>query len=156
MIQGLEILIDRMKTHPEEFISEGHASMPSKWDRLIDHYRHVLTDEEMKAYNTARHELTRQQFTATVLQTLLYEPSPVEIEPNTYTFKTAGRDPWGTTTLGLQEQVLADKHKMFEELYKDEINKLKQQQYVNKTKAEKNKSKMEQLLQAVTKKKKAY
>lgn len=138
MIQGLEILIDRMKTHPEEFISEGHASMPSKWDRLIDHYRHVLTDEEMKAYNTARHELTRQQFTATVLQTLLYEPSPVEIEPNTYTFKTAGRDPWGSTTvapLNLKEQVLNDKAKLFDDVYKDEIKKLRAQQKIESLKA---------------------
>lgn len=154
MIEGLEILIDRMKTHPEEFISEGHASMPSKWDRLIDHYRHVLTDAEMKAYNNARHELTRQQFTATVLQTLLYEPS--QLAPETITFSTQGRDPWGSSTLQIQEQALADKHKMFEELYRDEINKLKQQRHATQTKAEKNKSKMEQLLQAVSKKKKAY
>ena len=154
MIEGLEILIDRMKTHPEEFISEGHASMPSKWDRLIDHYRHVLTDAEMKAYNNARHELTRQQFTATVLQTLLYEPS--QLAPETITFSTQGRDPWGSSTINLKEQVVAHQAKIFDDLYKDEIRKLMQQELNTQTKAEKNKAKMEQLLKNVTGKKKAY
>jgi uncharacterized protein YeaO (DUF488 family) len=153
MIQGMEILLDRMKTHPEEFVQD-FSGLPNKWDRLIDHYRHVLTNEEMKAYNNAKHELERQKFTSNVLETLLAEP--VNIDPNTYTFNTVGRDPWGSTTLQLQDQVLADKQKMFEELYRDEINKLKAQNQVTKTKAEKNKTKMQQLLQNVTKKRQVY
>jgi hypothetical protein len=123
MIEGLEILIDRMKTHPEEFISEGHASMPSKWDRLIDHYRHVLTDEEMKAYNTARHELTRQQFTATVLQTLLYEPS--QLAPETITFSTQGRDPWSAPAL-ISNQHATTTAKLALELQKEQLEQIKQ------------------------------
>ena len=153
MIQGMEILLDRMKTHPEEFLRDYSGSL-NKWDRLIDHYRHVLTNEEMKAYNNAKHELERQQFTSNVLETLLAEPS--QLAPEITMFRTQGRDPWGSTTLQLQDQVLADKQKMFEELYRDEINKLKAQNQVTKTKAEKNKSKMQQLLQNVTKKRQVY
>jgi uncharacterized protein YeaO (DUF488 family) len=153
MIQGMEILLDRMKTHPEEFLRD-YSGLPNKWDRLIDHYRHVLTDAEMKAYNNAKHELERQKFTSNVLEILLAEP--VQLAPETITFSTQGRDPWGSTTLQIQEQVLADKQKMFEELYRDEINKLKAQNQVTKTKAEKNKTKMQQLLQNVTKKRQVY
>lgn len=67
MIEGIKILLERMKTHPEEFTSTR------KWDMLIDKYRHVLTNEEVKAYNDARHELERQKFTEHVLEILLDE-----------------------------------------------------------------------------------
>jgi len=153
MIQGMEILLDRMKTHPEQFLRD-YSGLPNKWDRLIDHYRHVLTDAEMKAYNNAKHELERQKFTSNVLETLLAEP--VNIDPNTYTFTTAGRDPWGSSTINLKEQVVAHQAKIFDDLYKDEIRKLMQQELNTQTKAEKNKAKMEQLLKNVTGKKKAY
>jgi hypothetical protein len=33
------------------------------------------------------------------MEILLDEVKPVEIDPSTFTIKTAGRDPWGTTTL---------------------------------------------------------
>ena len=67
MIEGIKILLERMKTNPEEF------TLTRKWDNLIDQYRHVLTNEEVKAYNDARHELERQKFTEHVLEILLAE-----------------------------------------------------------------------------------
>lgn len=153
MIQGMEILLDRMKTHPEEFLRD-YSNALNKWDRLIDHYRHVLTNEEMKAYNDAKHELERQQFTANVLETLLAEPS--QLAPETLTFRTQGRDPWVSSTISLKEQVVAHQAQIFDDLYKDEIRKLMQQELNTQTKAEKNNKKMKQLLQNITKKKQVY
>jgi hypothetical protein len=98
MIEGLKILLERMKTHPEEFLddSDGYVGS-SKWGKLIHKYNKVLTKEEIKAFNDALHELHRQQFTAEVLESLISKP--VELDPETYTIKTAGRDPWGSVTL---------------------------------------------------------
>ena len=94
MIEGIKILLERMKTHPEEFLENNDYVGSSKWGKLIQRYNTVLTKEEIKAFNDALHELHRQQFTADVLESLLQEP--VKIDPNTFTFKTAGRDPWGS------------------------------------------------------------
>ena len=98
MIEGLKILLERMKTHPEEFLddSDGYVGS-SKWGKLMHKYNKVLTKEEIKAFNDALHELHRQQFTAEVLESLISKP--VELDPETYTIKTAGRDPWGSVTL---------------------------------------------------------
>lgn len=94
MIEGLKILLERMKTHPEEFFDDDNGYVgSSKWGRLIHKYNKVLTKEEIKAYNDALHELHRQKFTADVLESLLIEP--VQLDPNTYTINSVGRDPWG-------------------------------------------------------------
>lgn len=119
MIQGMEILLERMKLRPEEFTGDYNRRQ-TKWDNLIDRYRHVLTDAEMKAYNDARHELERQQFTSAVVESLLDEPSPVEIDPNTYIFNTVGRDPWGSDRKQTTEIV--------EEAMRDQIAKVRAEQ----------------------------
>ena len=149
MNDGVKILLDRMQTHPEEFY--GHYN---RWTEIIDKFEKFFNTSERALINGALTNIRREEFTQIVMQEILREPTMVENE--LARFRTQGRDPWGSSTLQIQEQALADKHKMFEELYRDEINKLKQQRYATQTKAEKNKSKMEQLLQAVTKKKKAY
>ena len=78
-----------MKTHPEEF------TVARKWDMLIDKYRHVLTNEEVKAFNDARHELERQKFTEHVLEILLAEKDATD----SFVYNTAGRSAWDSPTL---------------------------------------------------------
>ena len=89
MIDGMKIILERMKTNPEEFVSD--IGLISRWENLVQTNYEILTDEERKAFNDAIHELRRQRFTSRVLEVLMEEP--VELDPNTYTIKTAGRIP---------------------------------------------------------------
>jgi hypothetical protein len=149
MNDGVKILVDRMQTHPEEFY--GHYN---RWTEIINNFEKFFNANERALINGALTNLRREEFTQIVMQEILREPTMVERE--SVTFRVQGRDPWGSSTLQIQEQALAEKQKMFEELYRDEINKLKAQNQVTKTKAEKNKTKMQQLLQNVTKKRQVY
>jgi hypothetical protein len=67
MLTGLEILIARMKDHPEEFLKQR------KWDELIEHYGDYFTEEERSAYKTARSEMMRDLFNEAVLKRLAGE-----------------------------------------------------------------------------------
>ena len=87
MIDGMKIILERMKTNPEEFVN--NLGRIGRWESIITMNNDVLTDEEMKAFTDALRELRRESFTAKVLQTLMEEP--VTVDPNTYTINTAGR-----------------------------------------------------------------
>lgn len=159
MIDGMKIILERMKTHPEEFV--GEFGISSRWENLVHHYHSVLTDEEKKAFNDGIHELRRQSFTSRVLEVLMEEPT--QLDPDTYTIKTAGRfspsvtaHPYATkaTTLSIQEEILKEKEKEMEQAMQREYARLAhdlaKQQAENQTKQEKNKSKMEKLLKRMT------
>lgn len=131
MLDGMKIILERMKTHPEEFVND--IGISSRWENLVQHYHQVLTEEEKKAFNDGMHELRRQSFTARVLEVLMEEPT--QLDPNTYTIKTAGRfsptvtaPPYPTTTLQLQEEILKQKEKRMEELVMKEYWKNVSQQ----------------------------
>lgn len=62
VLTGLEILIERMKTHPEEFDRDG------KWvDILVNIDRH-LTDEERQALKQGFSDAAREKFNELVLK----------------------------------------------------------------------------------------
>ena len=67
MLTGLEILIARMKDHPDEFL------MRRKWDELIEHYGEYFTKDELEAYKAARSEMMRDLFNEAVLKRLAGE-----------------------------------------------------------------------------------
>lgn len=69
--EGVRILVERMKTNPEEFY-EGYES---KWAYIIDRAKNAgwLTEEEHKLLDDAVNELQRDRFTADVLKTLTRE-----------------------------------------------------------------------------------
>lgn len=94
MIDGMKIILERMKTHPEEFVSD--LGLSSRWENLVHMNNDVLTNEEKKAFNDAIHELRRQRFTARVLEVLMEEPT--QLDPDTYTIKTAGRYAFNSPT----------------------------------------------------------
>jgi hypothetical protein len=94
MNDGVKMLIDRMQTHPEEF--HGHYN---RWTEIINNFEKFFNASERALINGALTNLRREEFTQIVMQEILREPTPVEIDPQTYTFKTAGRDPWGSSTL---------------------------------------------------------
>jgi hypothetical protein len=76
MLTGLEILIARMKDHPDEFL------MQRKWDELIEHYGEYFTDEELNAYRAARSEMMRDLFNEAVLKRLAGEEDDGKSQPN--------------------------------------------------------------------------
>jgi len=67
MLTGLEILIARMKDHPDEFVKQY------KWDELINEFGGYFTEEELNAYKAARGEMMRDLFNESVLKRLAGE-----------------------------------------------------------------------------------
>lgn len=116
MNDGVKILLDRMVTHPEEFVEELHLGV-TKWDGLLKYYDNVLTLEEKKAIESGMLKIRRDAFTKKVMERLLEEP--VQLDPNTYTINTVGRDPWGSVTLAHQKA-----HSDYLDEYKQELQTL--------------------------------
>ena len=66
MLTGVEILLERMKTNPEEFVEGGY----SKWTRVLDAGWSVMTMEEQKALQDAMNEAKRDHFNGEVMRVL--------------------------------------------------------------------------------------
>lgn len=77
MNDGVKILLERMETHPEEFVIE--EGVVAKWDVLISSYEGVLPPEDIKAFKEARNVLLQQQFTEKVLEELV-DPKKLSLE----------------------------------------------------------------------------
>ena len=73
MNNGVELLLERMKTHPEEFSGLGKDG--SKWYPLITSYRQHLAEDDMKALDAGVDAIMQQQFTEKVLEGLV-DPKP--------------------------------------------------------------------------------
>lgn len=95
MLTGLDILIDRMKTNPEEFLHTSNVvpyegeSFGGRWSDLVDYAWRVATEEERKALEDARREFYRDDFNERVMKRLAGEevkqeqPSPYIVKQNT-------------------------------------------------------------------------
>ena len=68
MNKGVEILLKRMESNPEEFDYDGWLA---NWSRLYDSYQDVLSPEERSAIETKRELILREKFTAEVMGKLL-------------------------------------------------------------------------------------
>ena len=66
MLAGVEILLERMKTNPEEFIEGGM----SKWSRVMDASWAILTEEERTALQAGISEAKREHFNGEVMKVL--------------------------------------------------------------------------------------
>tara|TARA_R110002126_G_scaffold266357_1_gene409561 strand:- start:231 stop:665 length:435 start_codon:yes stop_codon:yes gene_type:complete len=66
MLTGVEILLERMKTNPEEFIEGGY----SKWSRVINNAWDILTEQERKALEDGTKEAKRDHFNGEVMRVL--------------------------------------------------------------------------------------
>jgi len=66
MLTGVEILLERMKTNPEEFIEGGF----SKWSRVIDNAWSILTEEEQTALKAGVDNAKREHFNGEVMRVL--------------------------------------------------------------------------------------
>lgn len=113
MLTGVEILLERMKTNPEEFIEGGY----SKWSRVLDAGFAVMTEEERTALQDALIEAKREHFNGEVMRVLSQGHDEQEKEPVRYT--TAGwNDPRSLLTPEVMRQQVKDAlDKQFDEAY---------------------------------------
>lgn len=101
MNEGVLMILDRMKTNPEEF-----SGIYNRWATILEEYDNVLSDDEAKAIKEELHKLRRAELTSAVMQELLREPTPVEVTPSTYTMNRIGRAPWSANTTDEQLEQL--------------------------------------------------
>lgn len=78
MNEGIRILIDRMKTNPEDFappeftLLDNYHLPRGSWRNLVEYAAEssVFTSQERATVSAAFNEVTRKNFTAKVLETL--------------------------------------------------------------------------------------
>jgi hypothetical protein len=103
MNEGVQIILERMKTNPEEFVPE-YQHGTTKWGNIITQYNEYLTTEESeainKAYKDTVHKVMRERFTSKVMEELI-DPKPEPYQTSAYTLNaTAGTNTptWATNT----------------------------------------------------------
>ena len=74
MLTGVEILLERMKTNPEEFIEGGY----SKWSRVIDGSWAILSEDERDALQAGINEAKREHFNGEVMRVLAQGHDEIE------------------------------------------------------------------------------
>jgi hypothetical protein len=87
MNDGVKILLERMQTNPEEFHGEHN-----RWSDAINKFEKFFNASERALINGALTNIRREEFTSIVMQELLHEPTPVEIDLNTNTINNLGKD----------------------------------------------------------------
>jgi len=92
MLTGLDILLARMKTNPEEFLKDAHVPYEGemfggKWSDLLDYAWRVADDEERKALDDARKEFYRDDFNERVMKRLAGEEVKQVEQPSPYIVK---------------------------------------------------------------------
>jgi len=65
MNEGVKILLERMKTNPDEFLDRG------KWKNLIEGYASYLNPDDYKLIREELNKLHQQRFTEQVMKELL-------------------------------------------------------------------------------------
>jgi hypothetical protein len=108
MQSGVKILLERMKTNPEEFVSDHRSS---KWQLLIDKYQEVLSKEELEALKAGVRDAVIHKFNEEVIKTLMSEDThdldafdPFNVPPNypakkrMYSSTVVNPSPSGTVT----------------------------------------------------------
>jgi len=85
MNRGLEILIARTKTHPQEFFGwETGSHIASRWVTMMENFTNHMTEEEKLAWGEAKESLNewyankrRDDFTEAVMKELLVREGEV-------------------------------------------------------------------------------
>jgi hypothetical protein len=97
MLTGLDILLARMQTNPEEFLKDD-GLMPfqgetfgGKWSDLLDYAWRICEQEERDAIDKARKELYRNDFNERVMKRLAGEEVKQQVvEPSSpYAFRNS-------------------------------------------------------------------
>ena len=98
----MKIILERMKTHPEEF--KGSDKNPfaysGKWIGLVNTYEHNLPEEDLKAFKEAVDTIRQEEFTAKVMEELL-DPKSEQLELDLKATQIRPRMPSAGQTQGL-------------------------------------------------------
>jgi hypothetical protein len=104
MNTGIQILIERMKTNPEEWCKVETNTKMGKWENIVALFWDYLPEEDQVAYKAARHALLADEFTEEVMKRLagavddgiaLTSASHNDINPLTTKIRMQGRiDPY--------------------------------------------------------------
>lgn len=81
MNKGIEILLSRMESNPDEFTT-GNKS--GKWQHLLEKYEPYMNDEERAAVTAKYHQLKMSKFTEAVMKELLEEQEEKRAEFGQY------------------------------------------------------------------------
>ena len=92
MNKGVEILLARMESNPEEFAIRMNYG-ESQWSGLINMFKHCLDQEDMDALEAGTKKCNQEMFTRKVMEALL---DPKE-ESNPYLVKSSGMGLGGAT-----------------------------------------------------------
>ena len=95
MNKGVEILLERIKTNPEEFEGQGRDS---KWENIVYRYADWLDEEDKEAFKNALKQMRQEKFTEEVMKELLAPEEEDSLGKSWYTKQTAM--PLGGQTLG--------------------------------------------------------
>lgn len=68
MNKGVEILLARMESNPEEFLRDS-----DRWEHLFNHYKKYMTEDDKQAFWNKLCEVRTQEFTERVIKQLLEE-----------------------------------------------------------------------------------
>ena len=72
MNAGVEIILERIKTHPEEFCTKGGGFIGNgKWSRILESYEQHLSPEDVKAIDDAIDKAQQDNFTEEVMTILM-------------------------------------------------------------------------------------
>jgi len=109
MLTGLEILLARMKTNPEEFL-KAEGTVPyegemfgGKWSDLLDYAWRIADKDERQALDDARKEFYRDDFNERVMKRLAGEEVKQETSP--YIIKQQGQPHWTDPRMAMQGQI---------------------------------------------------
>jgi hypothetical protein len=122
MNKGVQILLERIKSNPEEFTPDIAGRYPEKWRNILQQigarangevptYLDFLTDAEIQEVWRAMQKVRGDQFTKQVMNTLLrdgVELSSSSVQPRSETQKKAK---------AIQQIIESGLNKTFEEVY---------------------------------------
>jgi hypothetical protein len=126
VLSAIQILIERTKTHPEEF-EEGQLNKYSKWGDLINNFSPCMTQEEREALAAAMTEAKRTLFNEAVMKRLVGTDAMSSIdEAMAAKTKGFGSKPKSILTM---KQITEDSLKILEDEY-DKHVKIHTKSYV--------------------------
>lgn len=73
MNDGVKLLLERIKTHPEEFVTGngGLFNAHSRWQLLVQSYEGYLTPDDRQALRDAMNAVMAEKFTEAVMKELM-------------------------------------------------------------------------------------
>lgn len=99
MIAGMEIVFERMKSHPEEFVESN------KWRDVMAKIIQVLDEKELAHLHAASHQAHRDWFMGAVMRVLAGEDS----KPSHYNTVSVTEDYYGASLYEMLEKHRAHK-----------------------------------------------